>query len=651
MVLSKLYKLPLLQVLKLRKVHLRDEDLTILAEALDVRLRSLDLRGNHLTDHSIRTLLCHCFMPSNATSGSPRYGRSHSPLGLAHEDWPIGLPRPDLAVLDEFQDESYDDRLVRRLTRHVVSRLPFEDLPHSGLTQLRISNNSLSIEGLASLIRSKRLCVLDAGSISVSGVVNRKRSDSGSTPEHLDVQHLELPGVEKLVPILERCGEVLTSLRIDHSIVTEVAPSKEEVDVSSAICELDIKAPAPKMGAAGSHVAELDDTQPPIYELDSRTSQPTYELASPDSAPGYELEGELPLIRPSALNNNIQTPEIQTPEIEIPEIKRGEAYAPEVLEGPSVGRDDEQPVLSATGLSPLAQGVNGIRSNQIADITSPTPVSNGDVRLSIALIEKQRRELRLAQSKTARGLTPNTLPKLRALTLTEVPCYERTRKIVNALIQFIKDCAAEAELADLQARLESPPTPKTRQIRGSTYKHSAREIFPLQKIILEMAPDDPISASSSLPPHLVKPSRYTNRTRSSTEDADSEAFWTAQENDFTFFDDDEECGLPLAETSSHHVPYAALAEKMVMPAAASANAQPGYLPTLQRPKRKEHLIDVVQELAKFRRERKAVYENAVRRGVRHVDGYWPGEVKIVRGHGEGEMADYYGNFFAGAVYR
>ena len=633
-------------MLKLCNVHLRDEDLTVLAEALDIRLRSLDLRGNHLTDHSIRTLLCHCFRPSDASSNSPRYGRSHSPLGLAHEDWPTGLPRPDLAVLDEFQDESYDDRLVRRLTRHVISRLPFEDLPHSGLTHLRIANNGLSIEGLAAVIRSKRLCVLDAGSISVSEVVNRKRSDSGNTPGYLDIRHLELPGVEKLTPVFERCGKTITSLRIDHTIVTEVAPTKEE-SIPLALSELDVMEKTPEMEAANHHIAELDDTQPPLYELDSRTGVPTYELQTPANMPRYELQGDSPPLQSLAPENDTQAPEP-----EIPYIKCGEAYAPEVLEGPSVGRDDEQPVLSSTGLSPLAQGVNGIRSSTHgATVTGPASVSNGDVRLSLTLINKQRTELRLAQSSTARGLIPDTLPKLRSLTLTGVPCYETTRKVVDALIHFLKDCAAEAELADLQARLESPPTPKARQLRGSNHKQSAREIFPLRKVVLEMAPDDPLSASSYLSQHLIKPSKYTTRTKSSTEDADSEAFWTAQENDFTFFDDDEECGLPLAETSTHHVPYAAMAEKMVMPATASGTSQPGYLPTLQKPKRKEHLVDVVQELAKFRKERKAAYENALRRGVKHVDGYWPGEVKIVRGHGEGGMADYYGNFFAGAVYR
>ena len=67
---------------------------------------------------------------------------------------------------------------------------------------------------------------------------------------------------------------------------------------------------------------------------------------------------------------------------------------------------------------------------------------------------------------------------------------------------------------------------------------------------------------------------------------------------------------------------------------------------------KEPLIDVVQELAKFRKERKAVYEDAVNRSVQHVDGYWPGEVKVVRGHHAGWKTDYYGNHYAkGGVYR
>ena len=85
------------------------------------------------------------------------------------------------------------------------------------------------------------------------------------------------------------------------------------------------------------------------------------------------------------------------------------------------------------------------------------------------------------------------------------------------------------------------------------------------------------------------------------------------------------------------------------------------------------MLDVVAELAKWRRERKAAYEGEVQNRARrasstfvsvgsklaesenYVDGYWSGEVKVVRNAkqaSKGKMerqgnVDVYGNYFEG----
>ncbi|KAL9639315.1 MAG: hypothetical protein Q9204_001149, partial [Flavoplaca sp. TL-2023a] len=63
--------------------------------------------------------------------------------------------------------------------------------------------------------------------------------------------------------------------------------------------------------------------------------------------------------------------------------------------------------------------------------------------------------------------------------------------------------------------------------------------------------------------------------------------------------------------------------------------------------------DVIQKLVQFRKDRKAAFEDAVKRGERTVEGYWPGEVKVVRWQGgKTGMVDYYGNLFEnGYIYR
>ena len=639
-----LKNLPLLQVLKLRDVHLRDEDMVYLANAISHRVRSLDVSENDLTDHSVRNLLAICFEKTDPEAAS--YAGQSLRTTQDAEDWPLGMVRPDSTMLDEFKDESYDRAMVRRLTRHIVSRLPSEDMPPSGITHLSIADNQISVEGLAALIRTGRLYMLDAGSPDIIKTITRPRSRSSSSPVGEFGKHLHLPGIEKLVPVFGRCGQEMTSLRIDHTIMTEIGPPDEE-DLPLALCELPINEPLPELEPSSSQMAELDGG-PPRYELESGEAAPRYELpGDPVQVIVSPTVGKKP--GPSAEEN-------------IPQPKRGSIFAPEVAEDQRNVEDSV--VLTTTGLGNLAQGMNGIPSPMVSPRGGHVDVfilgSNGDTSLSVALIKKQRAELRDQQTRKPHGLMPAMLPKLRTITLTKVPCFESSRKVTDSLIQFIQYCAREAQLATLEARLECPRTPDIHPLDSKAryerhHLKKKRETFALQRIVLEMNQIGPIDPTLlHLAPHRSSKSKTYIRTRSSTEDADSEAFWRASENDFTFFDDEEECGLPAAETSSLSPNFShMMSEKILTSSAKSLPERPvkskGSKPPAQ--------TDIIQELSRFRRERKLALEAERANGLKYVDGYWPGEVKVIRGQNLGApssegMVDYYGNYFEkGWVYR
>ena len=632
-VLERLGSSPFLQVLKLRNIHLRDEDIEILADSIGLRVRSLDIQGNHLTDHSVRILLSICIQVQSQCNGLSGDGLGSSP-DSALEDWPAGFVRPDPAVLDEFTDESYNDRFVRRLTTCTVSRLPYEDLPHSGITHLYIADNNLTVEGVATLVMSQRLFVLDAGTVNTGNEVNKPRSEASPLQTAFGARRIWVPSTEQLTPVLANCGQRLTFLRVHYAIITQNAPPKDD-DQALAVCELSNQTAKQEKGNSVP-----DEHDAPIYEMDA--APPLYELNQEATKPRYELPGDSIHVTVSPAVG--KKPSF-TKEESQPQPKCGGAFAPEAVETQDP-YDDASPVVTATGLGPMAQAVNGINSPENSNLTGfkfagSFNSGKSNMEMQHALIEQQRTELRSKRLKRPHGLFPGMLPNLRTIVLTDVPCFEKSRQTVVALIQFVQDCASEAELANTQSRLEPSSLREPGRSQPIRRGHSAREIFALQRLILEMAPSEPSSVSKDL-----HSSKYSKRTKSSTEDPDSEAFWCAAENDFTFFDDNEECGLPSIEPGCH-VPYSSYDEKMTT--SISPNIE---TPNSQRPTVEEPLVDLVQELARFRKERKAAYGDAVKRGEQYVDGYWPGEVKVVRGAYLDGKTDYYGNYFEkGGIYR
>lgn len=611
-VLSKFQTMPNLHILRLHHCQLRDSDMGILGSSIGTKIRSLDLRGNSLTDAGIRILLQYCF--------HTRATRTRASSGVVIEDsadWPVGIARPDAKILDEFRDEALNERFARRLTTGIVDRLPSQELRKSGVTHFYIAQNHLSVEGVASLIRNAQLYVLDVGSFETSKVLSKPRAMSSSSQPDSGGRRIALPGADKLIPMLEDFGKDLRYLRLHHSVVTHKAAGKDEC-TTPEIVELE-----------GSVMRDELDSTPLVPELPNSEPAPRYELVGDAmQIVLFPATGAKPSLDAMAA--------VQYP-------RRGSAFAPEVVNVSNVDDQDGQ-ILTATGLGSMAQETNGISSSNSQvnfDEELQTPLDIGVGAMSrFTEIEERLRNLDSRQDDKPHGLLPEMLPRLRTIVLTGVPCFDNTG-IVDFLIGFIRACALRAESARLRA-LQGPDL-----VGVSNDPQEIQNMSSLQRIILEMSPLDSSRTGRrrNLPGSSQTP-WSSLRTKSSTEDPDSEAFWSAQENDFSFFDDEEECGLPSKE--GHHFPLSTLSEKMLV---TPNEDQTETLPNVHQSQSVNTLVDVVQELSKFRKDRKAAHEDALRLGQHYVEGYWPGEIKIVRRDARSNHnADYYGNVYERGIY-
>lgn len=584
-VLSNLKYLPNLQVLKLRQVNLRDEDIDTLAAAVGIHVRSLDVRDNLLTDRSVETLLQFCFIAHGVNDGLGN-NREGVLLTAGLEDWPAGIARPAPHLLADFRDEALDEHFIQRLATASIGRLPSEDLPLSGITHLYIAENRISTAGLAKLIETGRLFVLDVGSI-------KEVSHTGVLTS--------APGAEKLVPVIEKhCSENLTSLRIHHTIVTTKLLAKDIGLAPPVLFEL----------SAEDRRFELP-TLPSVFELGAEAHTPIYELTG----------DTLHLVVTTAPDEETQ----ETHQI-LPSLG---TVAPGAVEEPYFKGEDAS-IITSTSLSSMAQAVNVTGGDDVtSDHTHTTEIS-------LSLIQEQRKQLRSRQDHNPYALLPGNLPKLKTLTLTDVPSHDPDDHIAKALIQFIAGCATEARLAALETDLIGHHRPNCQRSTGNT--KDPRNIFALSRIVLEMSHPTSSSSKTSTP-------RHHYQLRSITGELDCETLTNAAQNDFSFTknDADEECGQ-LANDPNLLPSLYILTEKMPVPSSTDDDSgadailtqtSPGYhksSPSSRRPQSLQLDLgkDVRQELVNFRTRRKAEYEDARRRGAGAVSGYWPGEVNIVR---------------------
>lgn len=833
-VLQSLGALRDLQVLKLRGIGLRDNELEVLAKAIGLRVRLLDISENQLSDMAVRTLLQTCvWLPSMRTdmiqSPTNRYSRTQ------FESWPVGIPPPpDSLSLDTIRTIELDEALLNQLIHPLTGRLAFEDLPHAGITHLFISSNPrITVEGVRSLLDTVKLHVLDAGDIgtlaladlqslvaqrysddvqgdgsshyvrqqlaedtrqmvrltkqsltsnarNIKGLINRSRSksistgnprfDSASRDEHTDDRNepFVMSGAEKLIPVLrEKASKNLTHLRVDHSVATATLDIQKElkekekkvVNISELPGTLSLAA---ELDATNRQIQEAPGSRDYAAEMSSESA--IFEMDATPAPPRAELPGD---IIHFALSPPVgEAP--HEPAVEIASPIRGEgAMAPEVVQPyrqesvKSMERDEEL-VLNATGSgirpgSEISQDsdttISPIDNPIIPTVATPAPLQ---IRKKTTNIESSYTKeiealLSLRPKQPALKLHPSFLPNLRTLLLTNVPpTVPASSNLVDNLKSFIAACAAEARLATLKARTNySLPPGRARQ---DAERQHAKTLFALNTIVLEIGVE-PEQGSQRGWKHTRQ---RLNISKSSTGDMDSEALWSAAENDFSFFgeegEESAECGIydqepskyfptipfdeKIAVTSDEHLnrsnsissptttnyssqgsmfspvtPNARSMPRMSsprdlplgrnrrtsgevqrpspttlnqrVPPRSQPAEMPGSVPSTRVQKvggavqlqQRPQMLDVKSELAKWRRERKMAYEQALLGRTRngsasgngaattaraadadvYVEGYWDGEIKVLHDNKQvvkGKLertgnVDVYGNYFEG----
>lgn len=587
-----------LQVLKLRGISLKDDDVLILASAIKTRVRSLDLRNNQLTDRSVRVLLEQCFTPP------PRRGND------GHVMSPSLLPYLGAEMLAIYRGVNFEAFLRNEFTDKFVGRLAIEDAPESGITHLYLSNNQLTVEGLSGLIRSGRLHVLDAGSLLPAMALQ-----DGSFC-------MNLPSLAKLTLVLaESASNGLTYLRVDHSLVTEEPPVNQEnvKESRSQCCELADTSNYP------CGVAELDHNTE-IYEMMGDTSFPN------------EVSGDAVSV--------VVTPTVfEKPTTSIHQAGRRSQDLPIPIQ-------TEERNESGLHVTALEQENDGSMS-VLHGTSTPGPIlaSHGLGRTYSSIV-KERKDRLHAHLTQAKGFHPGILPHLTTLVLTEVPASSPTLDTPNRLITFIHACAEETALAKLQAQLDWA-LPPGRRTSHSHQKELLRKSFALEQIVLEVAPcslDQKKSEAASAWRH--------RGTKSVTQDQDSEALWAASQTDFSFFGEGETNSLDTCLEPTRPLTIMSGMEVLVGHPSSSPHE-------FQRKPVNDELkpeIDVIAELSKFRKATKSAYQRRQAEGGEepNVDGYWDGNVKVVRKAKDVDprfeddelWADYYGNRFSnGYLYR
>ena len=766
--LSNLYDL---QVLKLRGVGLRDMEAEVLANSIGTRVRLLDVSENYLTDMAVRSLLQACFLPPE------RHPHANHPHSRQVEDWPVGIaPGPDFLSLDTLRSEQLDQELLKQLMNPLTGRLAFEDIPHQGLTHLYITDNNLSVEGLSSLLKTTRLHVLDGGTVDTIKTIARTISLSSPTGYR---DEISFPGAEKLIPILStHASNNLTYLRLDHAVVTQRLHSR---DAPSPISSEGVL-PTPITSAAELPPEERIVFEAPAsvhYSVEMPSErEPIYELPADSAFPKYELPGDCIHFALSPPVGEAPIPSRTASQERLKAVKGGGAFAPEVVvsgNGHLNDEDscDEEVILNASGTGRTAgkppTASDGTLSNTVeispdsahpATATSVPPSKRAlPSTLRIARMEILLRKRPMGISAKAvlgnsnySALTmqgqqipefhPSALPHLRALVLTNVPAsVPQSSPVFPALRKLISACADEAQLALLRAKTNySLPPGRSRQ---AAEEHHARSLFALSLIVLEIAPFQLEAKTNLARLGTVKGWQHlgqrTAMSKSSTGDPDSETFWSAAENDFSFFgeegEEQDECGIyqhdpdkyfPTANVndkifvspqdlisganqmpSSPHGSFRSLENGATLMRSPTVLQSPRHLP-LGRNRRSssstsgrdresimaemggsiptsnpaakpqtptkpdEPMLDVVAELAKFRREKKAEYEAAMLqwriannphsaangadakdavtedKDVPFIEGHWKGEIKVVRNaapKGRTGVVDVYGNYF------
>ncbi|KAL4868831.1 hypothetical protein BDV12DRAFT_169124 [Aspergillus spectabilis] len=674
-VLSALSQLERLQVLKLRGLGLKDIDAQFLANAVGQRVRLLDLRDNKLTDIAVQSLQA-CFLPPGHAAYAQGPHSRTLPVSNSVNPFSPEFPRSKF-----LRSPVIDEEFRKALTRPLTGRSWVEDLPNVGITHFYIADNQLSVEGVASLIATAQLHVLDVGTVNTANHIDRGVHEA---------EHQAHSSAEKLIPIIGTAAkEKLTYLRAHHSICTSTAKDETSPSSDDFLPEL----PADN-GTAG--FSELDTTTAQIHEL------------SADTAPVFELQGSTPRAQsPATLRHEEHSEKSPEPSLNRPPVpRRGSAFAPEVLY-------DEKEVdhtASADSVFSPSESYPILSSSPIALCSSPVSIEDPRARRVQELLAKRpkARPRRRGRESYVTFLHPSHVPRLEVLVLTDVPSHvPADSPILEALIQFMTACSNEALLATLQAGSDYSLPPG--QDRAKAEQERAKSLFALRQLVLEITPvtymRQPITSAA-----WKSVSAQIGHQKSTTGDSDLERLWSAASDDFSFFGETE-CGIPGYDQGRYSA-VAALNENATLPDNGDSvrydlpemeASFPAKLSLRRRGNSKPRasnssptsapapIVDLVSELASFRRRKKLEYEQTVRSNsqrrslngslssksrhslglasglspspslraltpvpgprssiAHHVEGHWKGEVKIVRNatsKGRSGMVDMFGNYF------
>jgi hypothetical protein len=653
LVLQQIGTLSQLHVLKMKNCGLRDYDVDLLK--FSNRLRSLDVSDNYLTERGLYNLMDRLpasslnFRDSSITS-RPRAG--------------MKTKRPTLQKL-------ISSSLINGPEGHLLIEdgVPSNFVP-SNFADLYLAGNFLTMDELSRVLSYPSIEYLDCGSLSCSQRPEQMISPGspGSDRRRFSAQEID----SFSPALFTEAFRNIKSLRIHHSVVTSFPFSGKDVPVAEQCFELhseDLRyeLDSTEVASLGSHglVFELDDTSKSVTPEPAQINE-TAELlnatnpeecvdpantvkATADTADASEEqkvtaeEVHAAFESPDDVGANLTpSPSIRSQKNDINEL-----VSPIELSFPP--RRNAPPKISISAVYTLpsqiqqAQHVYPLHpanhSHSLHHI-HPTSIPHGatsaphgpetfrynysageDHRWREAAQSKPKADLKeiIEEIKLRRHRTearerhpgrfkPSMLPKLKVLTLTDMPSTTRRRNVTESLILFMQECAEEEEIARLEElEREIDQNPSHQQLTGCG-------IFKLQRLVLEMT-----SAPDPIAPPRSPTSKRNSFTKSSTEDADSESFMEASETDFSFFGEDD--GGLLVSEGRIDAPRK-IDDGMVVN---------GFLCS---PTDTGHALDVVSELSGFRRDKRAKHEAMLRFGRSRIDiallGHWVGEVKVVK---------------------
>ena len=416
-VLGSLGMLRQMQILKLRRVGLRDCDLGVLVDAIDsvgssqarsglgYRLRSLDVRDNFLGDDSVRVIVARLIHSNSNVQGSRR-ADGGGPLGRELQ------PHASHSH-DQLRGPDLDKNFIGALTHSERGEIYLEDLECLGLTHLYLANNRIFIGALAGLVKTQNLHVLDVGDLDFAQTRSMANLDSAAFD------------IERLTSSLRDQGwNTLTYLRIDHKLVT------------------------------------------------ASVAQPVQSNKSDQATTGLQAWGSAEVNKEEPISNgpsNLQSDSIS--ELE------GQAPAYEAV--PSISSRTKQWVdraLDADHSLPAYQPRNiSSRPATVSNDQNQLGASSNASQLT------DERQLTRDSTLSARqNLSSSHIPAMQTLVLTGVPSLSQSTRLIQKIKDFMSDCAMEHHLATKQAQLEHPHKKATRTTQLFALQTIILEISPHQ---------------------------------------------------------------------------------------------------------------------------------------------------------------------------